>query len=412
MSKPYIHWLPDQSTLMLQQTIALAEINSGTFNAAGVNAVADHLLQLTPALGAQVRRIELPGYRWLADSGEWQQQPLGAALHLHKHPNAPLQVLLMGHLDTVYGADHPFQQVRWLDEQRLNGPGLTDMKGGLVVALHALAALEASPFSGRIGWQWLLNPDEEIGSPCSADLIARCAASADLGLVFEPALADGSLAGARKGSGNFSVRVSGRAAHAGREHHLGRNAIRALCDFISALDNLNGQREGVTLNPGYIHGGGAVNVVPDQALARFNIRLERPEDEAWCRQQLDRLQHRINQRDGIRLELKGGFGRKPKPIEPHLKLFERLRETGAALGLPLRWEPSGGCCDGNNLAAAGLPNIDTLGACGGAIHSADEFLLVDSLVERARLTAALLFELAGDAPADWCREGREVCSIC
>lgn len=406
MQQSYSQWLPSGPDLMLEQTIRLAEINSGTFNVAGVNAVADRLLQLAQGLGAEAERIDLPYYRRRGDKGDWQEHQLGQALHLHKHPRAPLQILLMGHLDTVYGPDHPFQRIQRLDQRRLNGPGLTDMKGGLVVALHALAALEVSPLAGRIGWQLLLNPDEEIGSPCSADLIARCAAKADLGLVFEPALADGSLAGARKGNGNFSVNVAGRAAHAGREHHLGRNAIRALCDFIAALDDLNGRREGVTINPGYIHGGGAVNVVPDHALARFNIRIQTPDDEHWCLQQLDRLQQQINSRDGIRLELEGGFGRKPKPLEPHLKLFERLRRTGETLGLSLRWQSSGGCCDGNNLAAAGLPNIDTLGVCGGGIHSEEEFMLVESLLERARLTAALLFELAQDDPAHWRRDGR------
>ncbi|MET4000662.1 hydrolase [Marinobacterium sp. MBR-109] len=406
MRQSYYHWLPDQQALMLEQTIALAEINSGTFNVTGVNAVADRLIKFAVALGAVEQRIELPHYRQLTDRAEWQEQPLGQAVQLRKHPDAPLQLLLMGHLDTVYGADHPFQQICWLDAERLNGPGVTDMKGGLVVALHALAALEASPLAGRIGWRWLLNPDEEIGSPCSADLIARCAAEADMGLVFEPALADGSLAGARKGSGNFSVRVTGRAAHAGREHHLGRNAIRALCDFISGLDDLNGQQAGVTINPGYIHGGGAVNVVPDRAMARFNIRIEQPEDELWCLQQLEHLQRQIRRQEGIQIELDGRFGRKPKPLGPHLRLFERLRQIGQELGTELSWLPSGGCCDGNNLAAAGLPNIDTLGVCGGAIHSSDEFLLVASLAERARLSAALLFELAQDDPVQWRREGR------
>src|SRR5690554_2051418 len=147
---------------MLEQTIRLAEINSGTFNVAGVNAVADRLLQLAQGLGAEAERIDLPHYRRRGDKGDWQEHQLGQALHLHKHPRAPLQILLMGHLDTVYGPDHPFQRIQRLDQRRLNGPGLTDMKGGLVVALHALAALEVSPLAGRIGWQLLLNPDEEI----------------------------------------------------------------------------------------------------------------------------------------------------------------------------------------------------------------------------------------------------------
>jgi Acetylornithine deacetylase/Succinyl-diaminopimelate desuccinylase and related deacylases len=162
----------------------------------------------------------------------------------------------------------------------------------------------------------------------------------------------------------------------------------------------------VTINPGYIHGGGAVNVVPDRAMARFNIRIEQPEDELWCLQQLEQLQQRILRQEGIQIELDGDFGRKPKPFGPHLRLFERLRQIGQGLGTKLNWLPSGGCCDGNNLAAAGVANIDTLGVCGGSIHSSDEFLLVGSLLERTRLTAALLFELAQDDPAQWRRKRR------
>lgn len=408
MYERYHQWLPDAPPELLAQTISLAEINSGTFNTAGVNCVANRIVGWTTELGAKVSHIDLPPYHRLTDAGEWSEQDVGQALLLQNHPQAPLQILLMGHLDTVYGAEHPFQQVRWLDNERINGPGVTDMKGGLVIMLHALLALERSPLAGRLGWQWLLNPDEEIGSPCSAELIKRCAAGADLGLVFEPALPDGSLAGGRKGSGNFSVVVRGRAAHAGREHALGRNAIRALCDFISALDDLNGQREGVTVNPGYIHGGGPVNVVPDRVLARFNIRIEQPQDEGWCLQQLHRLQQQINSREGISLELEGGFGRKPKRLDAtHLQLFERLRGCGVPLGIDVQWHDSGGCCDGNNLTAAGVPNIDTLGVCGGSIHSDAEYLQVSSLAERTRLAAALLFELALDDPRQW-RRIREV----
>src|SRR5699024_2098699 len=151
----------------------------------------------------------------------------------------------------------------------------------LVVMHTALAALEASPWRDHIGWQVILNSDEEIDSPGSAPLLAEAAQKADVGLIFEPAMPDGSLAGARKGSGNIALVFHGHAAHAGREHHLGRNALRALADALTAIDTLNGERDGVTINPAFVAGGGANNVVPDRGLLRFNVRIERAEDEAW-----------------------------------------------------------------------------------------------------------------------------------
>ncbi len=399
---PWLEWLDSQQQQMLDATIELSRINSGSFNAAGVNAVAEALDRLSRELGGEREFIEVAPYVSVNAKGERVEQPLGRALRIRKRPEAPLQVFLCGHLDTVFAVDHPFQDVRWLDDNTLNGPGVADLKGGLVLMFKALEALERSPWADKVGWEVLLNPDEEIGSPSSAALLQQAAGRHHLGLIYEPSFADGNLAGQRKGSGNFTVVTKGLAAHAGREHHLGRNAIRALCDFISDLDDLNGQRAGVTINPGYIQGGGAVNVVPDTALSRFNIRLEQPEDEAWCLAKIDQLLEQINDRDGLSIELHGGFGRKPKVLTPtNLKLFELVKECGANLEMDLNWLPTGGCCDGNNLAAAGLPNVDTLGVQGGKIHSADEYCLVSSLSQRAKLSALLLMKLASSEDLSW-----------
>ncbi len=223
-----------------------------------------------------------------------------------------------------------------------------------------------------------------------------------LGLIYEPSFPDGNLAGERKGSGNFSVVIRGRAAHAGREHHLGRNAIRAMADFIAMLDDLNGQREGVTINPGFIEGGGAVNIVPDLCVSKFNIRLERPEDERWCQNRLAEIVAKIHAREGILIELHGGFTRKPKVLSPaNQKLFQLAKDCGADLGMQIQWLPTGGCCDGNNLAAAGIPNIDTLGVQGGKIHSADEYVKVSSFTKRAKLSALMLMKLATSDDLGW-----------
>ncbi|PXF29733.1 acetylornithine deacetylase [Pokkaliibacter plantistimulans] len=399
---PYLNWIDAQQEAMVADLIRVAEINSGSYHTAGVNQVAETFAELAAGLGGDVSWHDLPPQQVVNDKGELTERPLGRALQISKRPEAPLRVFLCGHLDTVFPKDSSFQQVRWLDDNTLNGPGVADLKGGLVLMLRALQAFENSPWAEQLGWDILFNPDEEIGSPGSSALFPHFAERTQVGLLYEPAYADGNLAGERKGSGNFSVVVRGRAAHAGREHHLGRNAIRALADFTSALDDLNGQRAGVTINPGYVTGGGPVNIVPDLAVMKFNIRLEKPEDEDWCWQHIHRLQADINSRDGLTLEVHGGFGRKPKVLSPaNLKLAELVRECGQSLGLQLEFKPTGGCCDGNNLAACGLPNIDTLGIVGGKIHSHEEYARVDTLAERSKLTALILLRLATDTDRSW-----------
>jgi glutamate carboxypeptidase len=404
--QPWLDWIDGEYDQMLSNTIALAEINSGSLNADGVNQVGELVSDLFSPLEAKRKTFELPPYKRLSPQGHIQELNLGNAITLSKRPEAPLQIFLCGHLDTVFAKENSFQKVTWLDGETLNGPGVTDLKGGLMVMLKALQAFERTPWSEQIGWSILFNPDEEIGSPGSAPLINEMTTNVDLGLIYEPSLPDGNLAGARKGSGNFGVLVRGRTAHAGREHHLGRNAIRAMCDFVSALDNLNGKRAGVTFNPGTISGGTSTNAVPDRCVAHFNIRIEQPEDEAWCLEEIKQLIAEINSRDGIHIELQGGFGRKPKVLTPeNLKLFELTRECGMELGTYLSWHATGGCCDGNNLASAGIPNIDTLGVKGGKIHSSDEYLNVKSLTERAKLSALLLMKLA-TSDTHWLRQRR------
>ncbi len=390
-----LDWIDSQQQAMLDATSELALINSGTLNVQGLARVGERLLKYSAPLEAEQKRIDLPPLEEINDRGELHNRSVGPAIRLRKHPQAERQILLCGHMDTVYSPEDPFQNLTWLNANRLGGPGVTDMKAGLVIMIHALLALESSPVAGELGWTVIFNPDEEVGSPCSDILITEAAHQAQLGLVFEPALPDCSFAAERKGSGNFTAVVRGRAAHAGRDIANGRNAVRALCDFISALDDLNGRRQGVTINPARLSGGGPLNQVPDLAVARFNVRTQQKDDEHWVRQQLNYLSAEINDREGLSLRIHGGFSRPPKQLTPAAQeLSALLAECGSALDIPVRWTPTGGCCDGNNIAAQGIPVIDTLGAEGGCIHSSEEYLTVDSLSRRARLSALLLFSLA------------------
>ncbi|HUR41384.1 MAG TPA: hydrolase [Verrucomicrobiae bacterium] len=391
----HLDWISAQVPAQRDELLRLSNINSGSYNAAGVDRVADRVAELFTPLGANAERIELPAHRVTNDRGEAVSNAVGRALRLRRRPEAKLRIFLAGHLDTVFSEKHPFQAARVVNDDTLNGPGVADLKGGLLVMLLALSALERSPWKDAIGWEVLFNPDEEIGSEGSAPLFKDAAGRHDIGLVFEPSFPDGNLAGARKGSGNFDVIVQGRAAHAGREPHLGRNAIRAAADCVQAIDQLNGKRDGVTLNVGYVHGGGPTNIVPDRCIVKFNVRTERPDDERWLHEELDRVLAAARQREGIQLELRGSFTRTPKVLTPAIeRLAGMIGDCGRQLGLELAFKPTGGCCDGNNLAAAGLPNIDNLGVVGGEIHSDREFMRVSSIGERAQLSALLMLRLA------------------
>lgn len=393
--QPKLDWIAAQLSLMREELIGLASINSGSFNPAGIDAVAARLAHWFSSLGAQTEWIGVAPHRSTVDDGRVVERPLGRALRLRLRPDAPLKVFLGGHLDTVFGTDSPFKAVTECAHDRLQGPGVADLKGGLMVLWAALSALEQSAHRERIGWEVLFNPDEEVGSPGSAPLLLEAARRNHLGLVFEPALADGHLAAARKGSGNFEILVHGRAAHAGRDPAEGRNALVAAAQLLIAVHALDGQREGVTLNPGYVHGGGALNIVPALCLFKFNVRSQCKEDEGWLFDQLDALLARARQQDGFRFELRGGFTRPPKPFDArNQRLAALIADCGHALNLDLLFKPTGGCCDGNNLHAAGLPNIDNLGVVGGEIHSEREWMRVSSLVERGQLSALLLLRLA------------------
>jgi glutamate carboxypeptidase len=321
----------------------------------------------------------------------------GRHLHLTVRPTAPVQLLFTGHMDTVFGADHAFQQTRWLEDGVLNGPGVADMKGGLAVMLAALRSVEQSPIADRIGYEIVINSDEEVGSPASAALLAQAASGKHAALTYEPAaLPDGTLAGARPGSGNFSFVIRGRSAHAGRNPEEGRNALLAAADLALRLDRL--KRDGLTVNPSRIEGGSPANVVPDLAILRANLRPRTPEIEADARHLIDQAVAAVAAERDVQIELNGGFGRPPKPLTPEAEaLFHLVKKAGADLGQSISWQPSGGVCDGNNIAACGVPVVDTMGVRGGKIHSPEEFLIADSLQERSALSALTIIRLAEEA---------------
>ena len=393
--------LAEQSGAIVSRAVDWCAINSGSRNLAGLQEMAEPLVSAMEAIGP-VQRLPLADTQEVGPDGAIRTVSTSDALQLRVRPEAPTQIVLTGHYDTVYPVETRFREVVTRADGALHGPGIADMKGGISVMLAALAAFEAHPLAGRLGYTALLSPDEETGSLASAPLLADLGATGHVGMTYEPALADGTLVSGRKGSGNFHVRVTGRAAHAGRDFASGRNAILAAARIAQALDALNGQREGVTVNVARIDGGAPLNMVPDVAVLRFNARLPDIEAEAWLIRGIEEALAE-GRGEGIEAELHGGITRKPKPFVPAQQaLFEAVREAGTLIGQSLAWAPSGGVCEGNNLFAAGLPGIDTLGVRGGDIHSEREYAWGESFAERAQLSALVLAKLAEgsiDGPA-------------
>ena len=390
-----IDWIDGRADGMIATLKDWVRINSGSRNADGLEHMRGELERVFAETGGKIRAVDLKPTVSVSPSGEVGEQVFTPSFHLSVRPDAPIRIALTGHHDTVFPKGDSFRDWRMVDADTMNGPGAADMKGGILVMLHALLALERSPHAANIGYDVLISPDEEIGSLGSGPVIHELGSKAHVGMTYEPALADGSLAGARKGSGNWSLKLSGKAAHAGREHHLGRNAITAASAFALGLDALNGQRDGVTFNVARIDGGGPPNVVPANAVVRFNVRVRETADQDWVLAALDRLTQEAALRDGITASMHGGFTRPAKPMTPaNARMFEWTREAGTAIGLDIRWNDTGGVCEGNNLWAAGCPNVDTLGVCGASIHSHEEIAILSSLPERAKLSAIMLMKFA------------------
>jgi glutamate carboxypeptidase len=375
---------------MLDRTLAWAAINSGTGNLAGLKAMAGRLADAFSGLPGEVTLLDPEPVEKLNATGQITTVTLGQHLLLRVRFNAGRRILLTGHMDTVFAADHPFQNCEWLSGNTLHGPGTADMKGGLALLVAALCGFESD--RPELGYDVLINSDEETGSLSSARIIRRLAQGKIAALTYEPALPGGVMARARPGSGNFAALVTGRSAHAGRNPAEGRNALVAASDL--ALRLAAARSAGLGINPSRIDGGGPENMVPALAILRFNLRPRSEEDAAKASALIETVAAQVSQEHDVTIELHGGFGRPPKPVTKAAeRLFALVAGASTALGEELAWEDTGGVCDGNNIAACGVPVIDTMGALGGMIHTPEEFLLVDSLHARARLSALVLNRL-------------------
>lgn len=304
------------------------------------------------------------------------------------------RILLSGHLDTVHDPQGTFRDLSIAPGGKTaTGPGCVDMKGGLVVAVAALEVLEECGVPAS--WSFVLNSDEETGSYHSDRALQAEADRHDVALVFEPALPDGSLVVSRAGSGQFRLECYGKAAHVGRDFATGVSAVNDLARALAEIEKIADVSRGLIANVGPVGGGLATNVVPDYAWAAGNVRFFTPEGEKEIAARLEAVGAGGAGGGGLpRRVLYRSFNRPPKPLTPRTqKLAEAARAVAEDLGQAMPFKSTGGVCDGNIFQVRGLPTIDTLGVRGGGLHTPEEWVELDSLVDRCALAAILISRL-------------------
>lgn len=370
--------------ILLRYLVDWVEINSYSWNVDGLSKHLEAFREIAlPTLDCEEKKLPGKKVRTLTSSGELIEQETGEMLLLSKRPNAPFQILFSSHYDTVFPPSSSFQKAAFSDDKsRLMGPGTADMKGGIAIFLSAIHALEKSSLVDRIGWNWLLAPDEEVGSPLSKDTLQELARNAHIGLVSESCLANGHLISHRKSSLNMVLEAHGKEAHAGRDINKGINAICLLQPAISWLMTYQEKHSDVQINVGMIHGGGRLNIVPGHAQIGVNVRAQNTDAIQLFQRALQEMMDSHPQKPysshTLSLRPEKLFTKEVEAV------FTLYKKASSQAGLSIAWEPSGGVCDGNTMAACGLPTIDTVGVVGGNTHSEKEYMEVTSLESKAK----------------------------
>ncbi len=386
--------LEDRAGAMEADLERFVAIPTGHNHAPGLDEFRGAVTERCRALGACVEEVKGDAKpEWLlgASSGK---PPVTAVCRGPGGGAAGARVLMSGHLDTVFPPPPKgtfLKMTRSADGKRGVGPGVVDMKGGIVIGLHALEALAAC--GARIAWTYVFNSDEETGSYHSERALRAEAESHDVAFATEPALPDGSIVVERLGSGQFMIEARGRSAHVGRDFASGVNAAVALARAVLLTGEMADVRAGRLVSVGALEAADATNIIPDLARAWGNARFPDAAVSAEIQEMLAALETGEGAMPSVRVER--SFNRPAKArTEGVARLAGMVRGAGDDLGLSIGEGKTGGVSDGNILQDAGLPTIDTRGVRGGGLHTTAEWIGLVSLVERSKVLAVTLLRVA------------------
>lgn len=367
--------------LYLKELEQLVNIDSGSYSPQGTAKIAEYFKQKYEELGYIVTLH--PG-----------SSSAGPCLEVHNDDSDRYDVLLLGHMDTVFPDGTAKERPFTIKAGRALGPGVSDMKSGLLSLYYALKAIHQEKLDEDISICILQNSDEEIGSVSSKELIEKLAAKSKLALVFEAGRENGDLVLQRKGTVRFEVKFKGVAAHAGVEPQKGANAIVEMAQCILELNKLNNYEIGTTINAGLVSGGTRVNIVPEYAACKFDVRFTGSEEMATVKDKIRYLaENPVNKK--IEISVTEGSFRPPMvPSEKAMKLWELTENIGRQLGMELKWAAAGGCSDANFTSAVGVPTLDALGPVGGLDHSEKEYLEISNIEPNHQLLKKLIPQTA------------------
>lgn len=364
---------------MLSLLEHLVNIDSGSMHKEGIDSVGRLLQQEYEKIGFVVEKI--------------QQDIQGDHLIIrHKNVKNP-EIMAVAHMDTVFAEGTAKARPFKISEGRAYGPGVIDMKASHVLLLYALKALHETKQAGLENIVVILTSDEEIGSHTSRELIEQHTENKKYALIVEPARQNGALVTARRGAGEYSLYVTGKAAHAGISPQAGSSAIEELAQKIIKLHKLTDHEKGISINVGLIEGGNTINTVAPTAVAHIDVRISEQEQAEWLEKQIEAI-CAVPDVEGTTIELKGGIERPPMvKNEQTIQLLEVIKTVGSELGIKIEDMATGGGSDASFTSAKGVATIDGLGPIGGNAHSEEEYLEVASLTERTELLAKIIHRL-------------------
>ncbi len=373
-------YLQQQQTRFIDELREVCAIDSDSHNKAGIDITASYFAARMQSLGMDTTIVQ---------QEQWGNDLIGTL-----EGEGEGCVLLLGHIDTVYPIGTAARRPVRIEDSIAYGPGVIDMKGGILLGLYAIEAMLALSYRAFGGIRFLCVSDEEISVRHSLRLLRSACEGCNGALVLEAARANGDIVSARKGNAWYTLTAQGRSAHAGVEPEKGRNAIMEIAHQTLQITSINGWREGLAINVGGISGGTAPNVVAESAMARFDLRFLHIEDRLATEARWHELLKKHCVPDVETTLMLEPDSRNPMALTPQSeKMVKTAKEIASILGFSLSDTTTGGSSDGSFVTDYGIPTLDGLGPIGGRDHSPYEYLLLDSIAPRGALLAGLIAQV-------------------